>query len=117
MADTTSQWAVEPVTEIYFGNASSPQAAPPKKASMTLAYLQITLAPFVFFGNLLILVAIRRSKAMKKVTYLFIGQLAVADLLLGVGTCYRFFLIITENLSKYPCMLAQCIVLTVGGVR
>lgn len=93
-------------------NSSSPAAA---KKPMVMVYVQVLLSPLVFLGNVLILVAIRRSRAMKKVTYLFIGHLAVADLLFGVGMCTRFFLIISDNLDKYPCMFAQCFVITAGG--
>ena len=46
---------------------------------------QVLLVLFILGGNLLILLAIQQSKAMRKVSYYFIGNLAVADIMLGMG--------------------------------
>ena len=62
--------------------------------------LQVLMCLMVFFFNILILIVISTSKGKFKVTYLFFGHLAVADLLFGFGFSLRFILLRTLPASK-----------------
>ena len=79
----------------------------PSTKQLTVAIIQIFLCPLVFLGNLLILIAIRKSRSMKQVTFLFLGHLAVSDFLLGFSIFMRVFFLLQNNLIKLPCIIVQ----------
>ena len=84
-----------------------------KQLSVTV--LHLSFCPLVFVGNLLILMAIRKSKSMKQVTFLFLGHLAMSDVLLGFSFFMRAFFLLQKNLSKFPCIIVHWFTLVSSG--
>ena len=87
----------------------------PSTKQLTVAIIQIFLCPLVFLGNLLILIAIRKSRSMKQVTFLFLGHLAVSDLLLGFSIFMRVFFLLQNNLIKLPCLIVHLFTVLASG--
>ena len=78
--------------------------------------LQVLLCLMVFFFNILILIVISTSKGKFKVTYLFFGHLAVADLLFGFAFSLRFVLrTLPESKLLVPCIATMGMMATSIG--
>ena len=75
--------------------------------SLVRSALQVLLCLMVFFFNIVILTVIYTSKGTFKVTYLFLGHLAVADLLFGFAFALRFALTLILPASDLftPCIV------------
>ena len=89
-------------------NGSDCVSQPPAGSSTTLyifVAIQILLVIFIFIGNTLILVAIKQQKLMRKVSYYFIANLAVADILFGLALALRLVFLLTGTLNTATCVL------------
>ena len=91
--------------------------------SLVRSALQVLFGLMVFFFNIVILIVICTSKGTFKVTYLFLGHLAVADLLFGFAFALRFVLTLILPASKLftPCiviigMLATSVGTSASGI-
>lgn len=89
-------------------------SAPESHVSVLFVAIQVTLIVFILAGNGLILLAIRRSKTMRKVSYYFIGNLAAADILYGFILAVRMLLLLTGNLNTAGCIFILMIVCISG---
>lgn len=77
--------------------------------SIVLSVIAVT----TYFGNILILVSLRKyPKHFKGVLYTFIGQLAIADLLLAVGLTLKLVAELSPLLysNKYFCLTGVCFI-------
>ena len=114
VTDVTTDTVTSPATDIPNPNTGDHGTSMNSRTAYVL--LQALLTPLVLFGNALILLAIRYSKSLRKVTYLFIGHLATADLLFGLTTCVRcIFIIISKMDDAYPCLASNAMVVASGG--
>ena len=73
---------------------------------------RMMLGLLIFFGNLPILFAIKRSKSMHKVTYYLLANLAVADMLFGAAAFMKNSF---DNLSMYQCLFSLSLVIVAAG--
>ena len=125
MADTehnSSNSCQNTTSNILEYNTSSQCSSDEEDSSVTnnsrllyiLMALQIVLVFFIMTGNTLILLAIRQGKLMRKVTYYFIGNLAIADMLFGLALALRLLFVLTETLYTDTCLLIILISAVLG---
>ena len=80
----------------------------------TVNIIRVSLSPLILIGNLLILVTIRKSKSLHRVTFYLLGNLAVADFLFGLVTGLRNALALSGILSGYWCLSVRGFVMMSG---
>ncbi|XP_045194333.2 dopamine receptor 2-like [Mercenaria mercenaria] len=92
------------------------------KIRTTRIVVYTIVACATYFGNILILISLRKfSKQLKGTPYILIGNLAVADLLLAIGLTLQIIGYIFKSLmgNAYFCVVKTCILaisLTASGV-
>jgi len=78
--------------------------------------IRIFVFPVIIVGNSLILLAIKRHKSLKKVTYYLLGNLAVADLVFGFNLGLRgMFSILKLNSPLFCAITTQVSILALGS--
>ena len=77
----------------------------------------IILLPFIFIGNTLILLALKRIKNLRSVTLFYIGQLALSDIAFGVVMVLRVVLIFSFkfHFNRVACQIVLHILFVSGG--
>ena len=93
-------------------------SATESNASSTLTIfvaVQVLLVVFILIGNTLILLAIRKGHLIRKVSYYFIANLAMADIFFGLALALRLVFVLTGSLNTETCVLIL-VMATVTGL-
>lgn len=79
--------------------------------------LELFLAIVIVFGNTLVIIAICRFKKLKTVVHVFVANLAVADLLVGLTLPYTIVTELVDTLShkKSICLVKFVIIISTCG--
>ena len=71
----------------------------------------LIIAPIILLGNLLILLTIRKTRSLHRVTFYFLGNLAAADFLYGIALGIRNALALQGGLFGYRCSVMRSLVI------
>ena len=79
-----------------------------------LLVIQTIMVILILSGNILILIAIRQSSSMRKISYYFIGNLAVADIIFGLALGMRLILHVANYSSTASCIAIIMVAIVTG---
>lgn len=74
--------------------------------AIVMVSFQIVLLILIIAGNVLVLVAIHKIRALRDITGIFVGNLALADLIIGITLPFQVLFFFYPDLAKnkYVCM-------------